>query len=109
MTTYNEAIIYNQPLLTYNGIILVISDHIVINTETVSVLEIIDIPAYGSTSTDVIDKISFALSSIVNDESETGYSLVLLDKENSHAVISLNPNADKSAAGSFSITIISNV
>lgn len=84
MTTYNETIIYNQPLLTYNGIVLAISDHIVINTETVSVLEIINIPAYGSISTDVIDKISFA-------------------------VISLNSNVDKSAAGSFSITIISNV
>lgn len=109
MKLYNDIIKYNEPLVTYDGIIIQINESIVVNSETVSTLEIINIPPFGSGEFTIFDVAAHALSSIVNDISPDGDLSILIDKENSYAVIDMSNGVDMGPEGTFSITIISNI
>ena len=108
MKTYNDNIRYNEMWYEYNGIYFV--DQILqVNSQTVSSIEVINIPTYGLVESDLSGRAEYAISNVVNMPKEGSYSIVSIDKEASHAVISLDQNLDKPAEGSFSITIISNI
>jgi hypothetical protein len=109
MKFYNDIIKYNQPLVTYNGIVIVISEELVVNSETVSTLELVNIPAFGTSTTDLFNIAAYALSSLKDDPYSIGNASITIDKDGAHAVIDMNNGADFGPAGSLSITIISNV
>lgn len=108
MTTYNSSIFYDNQLVTYAGIVLVIQETIVVNSETVSTLQIVDVPVYASLEMSVVDQAAYAISTIINqlNNPDAGLS-ISVDKENSHAVISAGKDPEADAA--ITITIISNV
>lgn len=109
MTNYNSPIKYNQPLVTYNGVVLVIEQEIVVNSSTISVLEIINVPIFGNSELEMIEQAAAAATSVLNDPNADGYTVVSIDKENSHAVVTFDSSLDKSADASFTVTIISNI
>lgn len=109
MKFYNDIIKYNQPLVTYNGIVIIVSEEIVVNSETVATLELINIPAFGTATTDLLDIAAYALASLKDDPYSVGYANLSVDKDGTHAVIDMNNGVDFGPAGSLSITIISNV
>lgn len=109
MKLYNDIIKYNEPLVTYDGIVIEINQQIYVNSETVSTLEIINIPSYGSGELTVLENASYAISSVLNDISPDGNLNVSIDKQRSYAVIDMANGIDVGPEGTFSITIISNI
>jgi len=109
MLNYNSLIKYNQILTTYNGVVIVVEDILVVNSETVSSLEITNVPSQGFGEIELIDQAIFALSSITNEDGFIAGLSVSIDKDNSHAVIDFSNSIDSSPEGVFTITIISNI
>lgn len=109
MLNYNSLIKYNQFLTTYNGVVIIVDQELVVNSETVSTLEIVNVPSNGFGGIELIDQAMFALSSITNDNGFIAGLSVNIDKETSHAVIDLGNSKDSGPEGVFTITIISNI
>jgi hypothetical protein len=96
-------------LLLYNGLIIEINQQIYVNSETISTLEIINVPSYGSGELSIFENASYAIASVLNDISPDGDLNISVDKQRSYAVIDMSNGNDVSPEGTFSITIISNI
>jgi hypothetical protein len=109
MKIYNDSIRYNEPLVTYSGIVIIVSQTIVVNSSTVSSLEITNVPSYGLTGSELVAHAEHATMQILNNEYPGGITIVGIDDTASHAIAQVEPEFNDSPSGTFSITIISNI
>lgn len=103
MTSYNGRYRYNLPILMYDGDFIQVDNELVVNSETNTLIDLIDSVAFGDLSYELSDLFSYAQLTSLNDTFAFADILVNIDDNQ----IYTNINIEKSNIlefGSISLT-----